>query len=302
MGQVTPTPGAAGARPAKGWRRSTRGWYVPEDAPDLVEQRILDQAGRLVTGQAVTGWAALRLYGAGFCDGLASDGRQVLPVPLVIGPRGKTRQSTGARVLHDRLPDHDIQLCCGVPVTTPQRATFDAMRLSPGLWSAVAMLDTAVGAGIVGLGDMEQWIAGRAGWKGVRRARLAIPLGRHGVRSPRETWLRLFAELELGLPRLLVNHVIHAPGGRRIGEVDLLDATCGLVLEFDGADHRSAEQQAYDLAKQDALQELGLEVARFTGRDLHDRALVRARITARRAEAQRRHPGTWTAVPPPRPV
>jgi hypothetical protein len=62
--------------------------YVPAsfDA-ELPEQRIVEQAVRL-RGGAVTGWAALRLAGAAYFDGLAGDGRTRKPVPLAVGRGG----------------------------------------------------------------------------------------------------------------------------------------------------------------------------------------------------------------------
>jgi hypothetical protein len=47
---------------------------------DLPEQRILEQSMRLPDGGAVTGWAACRLLGASFFDGLEQDGGTRSPV------------------------------------------------------------------------------------------------------------------------------------------------------------------------------------------------------------------------------
>ena len=77
-----PTPGQARG---PSWRRAAAGLYVPADVnDDRVEQRIVEAASRLRTG-AVTGWAALRLLGGGYFDGLERDGRTRLPVPLTCG-------------------------------------------------------------------------------------------------------------------------------------------------------------------------------------------------------------------------
>ena len=62
-------------------------------AADLPEQRILEQSMRLPAVGAVTGWAACRLHGAAFFDGLAPDGVTPLPVPLAVGPGGCIRAS-----------------------------------------------------------------------------------------------------------------------------------------------------------------------------------------------------------------
>jgi hypothetical protein len=78
-GLTGPTKGQAqGAR----WRRTSEGLYVPAGVDDgLVEQRIVEQGSRLTRG-VVTGWAALRLLGGGYFDGLARDGLTRLPVQI----------------------------------------------------------------------------------------------------------------------------------------------------------------------------------------------------------------------------
>ena len=50
---------------------------------------------RLPAVGAVTGWAACRLHGAAFFDGLAPDGVTPLPVPLAVGPVAASARSTG---------------------------------------------------------------------------------------------------------------------------------------------------------------------------------------------------------------
>src|SRR5215203_931560 len=78
-GRDGPTKGVA---QGSGWRRTAEGLYVPAAVDDsLVEQRIVEQGARLTRG-VVTGWAALRLLGGGYFDGLARDGRTRLPVPV----------------------------------------------------------------------------------------------------------------------------------------------------------------------------------------------------------------------------
>ncbi len=82
-GVVGPTPGAArGAR----WQQVAHGWYVPVGVDvEVVEQRILNQAVRLPPGGGLTAWAALRWRGAAYFDGLAPGGREMVPVPLLLG-------------------------------------------------------------------------------------------------------------------------------------------------------------------------------------------------------------------------
>lgn len=85
----------------------------------------------------------------------------------------------------------------------------------------------------------------------------AVELASEHSRSPNESRLRLVTEFDAGLPRLLVNSTVYDLDGRRLGEVDLLDIEAGLVVEYDGADHRTPRQHARDVAKEAALERLG---------------------------------------------
>ena len=59
----------------------------------------------------------------------------------------------------------------------------------------------------------------------------------------------------------------------------------GLVAEFDGEDHRGRDRHTKDLAKDEALRGVGLEVTRVSGTDLRDRPLVVRRLRSARSRA-----------------
>jgi len=108
------------------WRRCAPGLYVPAATATTVEQRVLEQSARLGTG-AVTGWAALRWWGAAFFDGLAPDGRTPLPVPLLAGT-DRLRPGAGVVVQRARVAPADVVLRGGVRVVGAQRALLDEPR------------------------------------------------------------------------------------------------------------------------------------------------------------------------------
>lgn len=86
------------------WRRAVPGLYVPVAADrDVPEQRILEESMRLPPQGAVTGWAAIRLHGAGYFDGLGRDGKTELPVPLVVPPGVTLGRRAGTTVQRERL-------------------------------------------------------------------------------------------------------------------------------------------------------------------------------------------------------
>ena len=88
-GENGPTRGLArGDR----YRCTSHGLFVPGGVTDdLVEQRILEMYVASGPTAVVTGWAALRLRGGGYFDGLAPDGVTRLPVPIA---------ANGGRVAH----------------------------------------------------------------------------------------------------------------------------------------------------------------------------------------------------------
>lgn len=297
-GKSGPTPGQARG---PNWRQTSRGFYVPADTPvDVPEQRILEQAMRLPTTGAVTGWAACRLYGGNFFDGLARDGRTLLPVPLAVGPCGNPSRDTLIHVSFDRLPAAEVRLVQGIPTVGRERAVFDAMRFATDVREAAVALAMAVGARISSLERVSAYVATRAGATGVAQVREALPLAGEHSRSPNEVRLGLMVHLDAGLPLPSANCPIHDLRGRLLGIADLLDLEAGLVVEFDGAEHRGRRRHTKDVAKDEAFRGCGLEVTRVTGTDLNDTALVVRRVlTARRRAAfdppDRRR---WEARPP----
>ena len=124
-GMTGPTEGQA---EGPYWRQTSAGMYVPADVDgNVVEQRILEQAGRIRSYGAVTAWAALRWHGGNFFDGTSDGGRGQLPVPLVVHSKLRPRPA-----LH-HSPRSSCRARSGrawtaCPSTTVQRALFDEVR------------------------------------------------------------------------------------------------------------------------------------------------------------------------------
>ncbi|SDS18148.1 hypothetical protein SAMN04488570_1311 [Nocardioides scoriae] len=267
------------------WVRTSTARYVPADTDRTrAEQRVLEQAERLPPAGAVTGWAACRVHGAAFFDGLADDGRTRLPVPLAVGPSGRLRGDPGATAVHHVLLPSDRAHLHGIATVVPVRAAYDAVRLAAGPRGAVVALDMALAAGLTTLEQLAAYAdqQPRDRRTVLRAAGFATPHSR----SPRESRLRLAWLLDARLPAPLVNPTIRDRAGRFLGIADLLDPVAGLVAEYDGADHRTSRRQAADLGREDRLRRVGLEVARFSGPDLADRALVVRRLLEARARCR----------------
>lgn len=268
------------------WRWTSSGLYVPASVdPSLAQQRVVECAARLPPGGAVTGWAACLLSGAAWFDGLDSDGVTQLPVQLAVGPRGGVRRDAGVVVSFARLPEWEVRRRYGVRCARPERAVLDEMRRRS-REEAVVVAESALAAEITSPRRLLAFLAGHRSARGRGLARWALLRARGGVRSPLEVRVRTVAEEVAGYSRLEVNRVVHAADGTRIGEVDLLDVESETVIETDGAAHRDAGQQAWDIVKEEALRGAGIEVARVTGSQSRDPDGLARRLVAVRARSR----------------
>ncbi len=247
----------------------------------------------LPPGGVVSGWAAMRLHGAAFCDGLGRDGTTELPVPLLLPRHLDLRCGPGAIRHRSAFEPHDTTTRVGIPVATAVRATFDAARWSGDLREAVVVIDIALAAGLCTAGELEAY-ARRAHAHGVVTMRRALRLSNPRTLSPEETRVRLIWVLDAGLPEPLCNWPVADSSGRRMGRPDLLCEELAVAGEFDGKDHRDRQTHRTDVAKEDAYRRVGLEVFHVVGKDIHDRELVVRRMcgaVARAKEAGR--PRSW---------
>lgn len=228
---------------------------VPADVPLTVEQRILEAAVRLPAGGQVTGWAALRLAGAAWFDGLARDGRTPLPVPVLL-PHASRIRSPGVLVERTRglLPDPVERH--GVSCVPSEVALLHEVRRAGTRRLAGVMVDMALAARVADLEVLRELAsAGRQ----PDEATYALQRACGECRSPKESEMLQVWEGELELPRPLMNRQVLDLSGRVIAVVDLLEAQSGTYGEYNGAAHRSRERQRRDEARADALREVGLE-------------------------------------------
>lgn len=233
----------------------------------------------------MTGWAGCRLHRVGLLDGLARDGRTQLPVPLALGVHGRLRPNPRTVLTHARLDEEKFATRAGILTTGILKSTLDAARQAPDLREATVVLDIVTAAKATSLQRIRDYVEQHPRLHGIERARAAAALASEHSRSPYETLLRLVWVLDAQRPPVLANCTLEDLGGRVLGVADLLDIEAGLVVEFDGEDHRSRERHGKDVSKEDALRQLGLEVTRVTGTDLRDTTLVVTRLRAARGRA-----------------
>lgn len=282
------------------WRRTSPGLFVPADVPgELVEQRIVEAHARVGRRAVVTGWAALRLHRAGFFDGLARDGRTLLPVPIAANGERLTSDERTA-VVRDLVPDDEVLVLHGMRCARPERALYDEMQRIGEVREMAVAVGSACAARITTVGRMRLYAATRRWYRDVRMVREAVEMAHEDCRSPQEHRFALIWEHDARWDRPLVNRPVLDLDGRFIATPDLLDPVRGVVGEYAGADHRSIDQHASDIAREADLRDVGLEYVEVVARDLRDRWRVVGRL--HRAAERARHLERRWVVGPGRPL
>jgi hypothetical protein len=269
---------------------------VPAHAHDgLVEQRIVEQGVRLKQG-AITGWAALRLLGGGYFDGLERDGRTRQPVQIAANG-DRLRSGPGVDVRRVALDEEDVVIRYGVRCATPERAVFDAVRWAQTLEERVVVIDMSAAGELTSARRVKEYVLCRTRVHGRMLVLEALWWADEGAESPQEVRLRLIWRRLFSRPAPLVNRTVVDESGRVLGTPDLVSVELEMGAEFDGAEHRKRARHRRDVRRLDDFQTAGLEIAVFVGEDLDDERLVvdRLRATARRAG---RLPRRWSLVPP----
>lgn len=297
LGRAGPTRGQARGRR---WRRTSVGWYVPATvSDDLVEQRITEAAWSTGTRGVITGWAALRLHGGGFFDGLARDGRTRLPVPVAAdGERFAARD--GVLRLRHTVPRDEVLVRHGLRVASVERALFDEMRRLGHRREAAVAAGMAYAAQLTSVRRMQRYADERRWYRDVRTIRAALELSDEHVRSPQEARFLIIWEQDAGWGRPLANRPLLDLEGRLVCVPDLIDVKRGVVGEYAGADHRDIGRHADDIVREAAVRALGLEYVEVVGRDLRRPEVVVTRMQEAAARVVHR-PRRWQVGPPPSP-
>lgn len=262
------------------WERVGLDLYVPAGTRrDRVEQRIIEQAGRVGQDGAVTGWAALRMWGAAFFDGTV-DGSARIPVPLVCRRHLRpNHESTVSRSVFG-----EVWMIAGVRVVRPAEALYAELCRRTSLEDRVAAIDLACAAPVTSLARFTAWLDRNPGTPGSIRE--AVGLASEHAASPPEVRMRLVWVRDAGWASPLVNTDVYDPSGRFIGRPDLLDAEVGVFGEYSGALHRDRERHRSDVARMERLQAHGLEGFEIVAGDTAEVQL--ARMAAARQRALRR--------------
>ncbi|WP_145962040.1 hypothetical protein [Renibacterium salmoninarum] len=119
---------------------------------------------------------------------------------------------------------------------------------------------------LCGVAELTELLPVRAKANVLRRA--AAAKIRPGVDSPQESRLRLRL-IAAGLPEPTVNHSLDDEiDGRPLRWADLAYINYKIVIQYEGDHHRSRNQLAADIARDDGWQHAGWTIVRLTAADL----------------------------------
>ncbi|BBZ47169.1 hypothetical protein [Mycobacterium parmense] len=206
------------------------------------------------------------------------------PAELLYGYR---RPPGGVRTWSDRVGEDEVALIAGIPVTTPARTALDlACRYPTG--EAVAAIDALARATDLKVVDVEALAERYRGRRGIRRARVVLPLVDPGAESPRETWLRLLL-IRAGYPRPQTQIPVYGEYGELVAVLDMGWEDVKLGVEYDGDHHRTDRRQFNkDIRRAEAVAELGWMNVRVTAEDTEGAVLSRVATAWRRRTCTQR--------------
>lgn len=260
-GLAGPTRGQARG---PGWRITSPGLAVPASVTDgLVEQRIVEAHARAGPGAVVTGWAALRLHGGNFFDGLARDGVTHLPVPIAANGE---RLASDARtsVVRDLVPPDEVVVIHGIRCAKVERALYDEMQRIGEVREMAVAAGAAYAAQLTSIKRMRIYASTRRWYRDVRLVKEAIEMSVEGCRSPQEDRFRQVWEFDARWGRPLINRTILDNDGRFVAIPDLFDPVRGVVGEYAGADHRDIDRHEADVDRAADVRRVGLEWSRWS--------------------------------------
>lgn len=259
----------------RGYKRSHHGiWF--RDGVEIDEWARAEALMELYPGAVVTGWHAALIYGHKFgpktvLDEVTSPGRRITR-PGVVGwqyriPEEHIRVASAGR-------PHDIR------IASPEWCLFDIARHEPRI-EAIGALDTSTTMRYSPMNRLRTMVEELRGIRGRRIVLDRLDEVDTDAESPWETRTRLFL-IENGLTGFVLQH---EPRGTNY-RLDLAWPEYKVAVEYDGADHRTKQQQAADEVRRNRLRAAGWYIEVVTATSLfrnpkeivfHVRRALRAR-------------------------
>lgn len=246
-------------------RLTAGSWIQVHPGVYQVDRRPLDWESRLLAAVFAAGpdalvshRAALSLWGL--------DGIQTAPVEITMG-FGNLAVPHSV-IVHRTRRERERRLVREIPVTTVERTLLDCSAKLSNLVIGKA-LDSAIRKGLTTVDKVYDLLVakGGPGVRGSKRLRWVVMERLHDTATGSGSEFELLYHMQMAwLPRPELQYALFPDGGRRVP--DFFWPDLGKV-EVDGLDaHSSAEMLDDDLKRQNALMNLGIELRRFSAREV----------------------------------
>lgn len=231
-----------------------------------IDRRPLDWKGRLMAAVLACGPEARVSHRAAMVlwnlDGISS-----APVEVTM-PFGNLAVPDGVVVHRSRRPS-PIAETLGLPVSGPERAILEGCRFMGELIMGKA-LDSAIRRNITDLDRLWLMFAseGGRGVAGSKTFRRVLRQRSHDTATDSGSEYELLHHMRrAALPKPELGFELYAESGRRVP--DFIWPDLGKAVEVDGIDaHSSADRLEDDLRRQNELMDMGLQIRRFSAREV----------------------------------
>nr|WP_314144476.1 hypothetical protein [uncultured Rhodococcus sp.] len=201
-------------------------------------------------------------------------------------PGGRGRTTSRLHVHSTPLPAEFVTTEMGIPVTSSERTVVDCARLLD-LDHAVVIGDSALRSKKVSMDRLRAALEVSARTNGIGAARRAIAAMNGLSESPGESLSRLRMK-EFGFPDPVLQQVLRV-GTAFLARVDFYWKRWRVIGEFDGmGKYATGNTLAQEKVREDDLRDRGMEVFRWTWKDLWQFDTVRERFDRACARAERR--------------
>ncbi|MBJ8340568.1 DUF559 domain-containing protein [Antrihabitans sp. YC3-6] len=206
----------------------------------------------------LAGLSAAAIHGALWIDPNA---------PAEVFRTGSRRPPPRTIVHGDALEPDEFGLYAGRLASKPARTAYDLGRRLP-LDSAIATIDALCRATGLQPDEITAVAERHPGTRGIVSLRAAIELVDAGAESPQETRTRLLL-VRAGLPRPTTQIPIVDECGRVVARADLGWERWRVLVEYDGIQHwTDEEQRAWDHERSELLERLGWKVIHVSSKRL----------------------------------
>ncbi|MEX1037492.1 MAG: type IV toxin-antitoxin system AbiEi family antitoxin domain-containing protein [Acidimicrobiia bacterium] len=241
------------------WLRRQPGVYQVDFRPQRWVERVLTAVLAAGQGSLVSHRTALKLWNL--------DGVSKVPIELTV-PFGHLPVPDGV-IVHRTRRVQDTDEVDGIPITNPARTLLDCAAVLP-TPVLVKALDSAVRRNLTNLDDVAGFVSERGGRgvTGTRKLRGVIDdyASDTSTGSPAES-LALFYLRRGLIPEPVLQHEFITRNGPR--RPDFYWPQAKKAVEVDGLDtHSSAAALDDDLERQNDLLDLGIELRRFSARQV----------------------------------